>query len=215
MGTAASGQRRVEQTKATRGDATAAALDQRRYGPDRAEHSRCPQQQTRALKRRHPGATCWHAASRGQRDMNVWPANVCWPTAPVRSAGMTWSDPWGQAKEAPSQADQRARDRGRPPLSGPLSRSARKAGAAQPVIRSNATWALPLRKAPSPSGSRNTSRPKGLRRKLGDLEFDTGTSRTLVPIGKARSRIAVQIPVHRGQSFRRIADSVPVIADSF
>jgi hypothetical protein len=26
---------------------------------------------------------------------------------------------------------------------------------------------------------------------------------------------AVQIPVHRGQSFRRIADSVPVIADSF
>jgi hypothetical protein len=25
----------------------------------------------------------------------------------------------------------------------------------------------------------------------------------------------VQIPVHRGQSFRRIADSVPVIADSF
>jgi len=24
----------------------------------------------------------------------------------------------------------------------------------------------------------------------------------------------VQIPVHRGQSFRRIADSVPVIADS-
>jgi hypothetical protein len=27
--------------------------------------------------------------------------------------------------------------------------------------------------------------------------------------------ISVQIPVHRGQSFRRIADSVPVIADSF
>jgi len=26
---------------------------------------------------------------------------------------------------------------------------------------------------------------------------------------------ALQIPVHRGQSFRRIADSVPVIADSF
>ena len=25
----------------------------------------------------------------------------------------------------------------------------------------------------------------------------------------------VQIPIHRGQSFRRIADSVPVIADSF
>jgi hypothetical protein len=25
----------------------------------------------------------------------------------------------------------------------------------------------------------------------------------------------LQIPVHRGQSFRRIADSVPVIADSF
>jgi hypothetical protein len=27
--------------------------------------------------------------------------------------------------------------------------------------------------------------------------------------------ISVQIPAHRGQSFRRIADSVPVIADSF
>jgi hypothetical protein len=26
---------------------------------------------------------------------------------------------------------------------------------------------------------------------------------------------AVQIPVHRGQPFRRIADSIPVIADSF
>jgi hypothetical protein len=27
--------------------------------------------------------------------------------------------------------------------------------------------------------------------------------------------ISVQIPVHRGQSFRSIADSIPVIADSF
>jgi hypothetical protein len=26
---------------------------------------------------------------------------------------------------------------------------------------------------------------------------------------------SMQIPAHRGQSFRRIADSVPVIADSF
>jgi hypothetical protein len=26
---------------------------------------------------------------------------------------------------------------------------------------------------------------------------------------------SLQIPVHRGQSFRRIADSIPVIADSF
>jgi hypothetical protein len=25
----------------------------------------------------------------------------------------------------------------------------------------------------------------------------------------------MQIPAHRGQSFRRIADSIPVIADSF
>jgi len=31
----------------------------------------------------------------------------------------------------------------------------------------------------------------------------------------AISLISVQIPAHRGQSFRRIADSVPVIADSF
>ena len=27
--------------------------------------------------------------------------------------------------------------------------------------------------------------------------------------------LELQIPIHRGQSFRRIADSVPVIADSF
>jgi hypothetical protein len=30
-----------------------------------------------------------------------------------------------------------------------------------------------------------------------------------------KARADVQIPVHRGQSFRRIADSIPVIADSF
>jgi hypothetical protein len=28
-------------------------------------------------------------------------------------------------------------------------------------------------------------------------------------------RVGLQIPAHRGQSFRRIADSIPVIADSF
>jgi hypothetical protein len=27
--------------------------------------------------------------------------------------------------------------------------------------------------------------------------------------------IKLQIPAHRGQSFRRIADSIPVIVDSF
>jgi hypothetical protein len=32
---------------------------------------------------------------------------------------------------------------------------------------------------------------------------------------KIFKEITMQIPVHRGQSFRRIADSVPVIADSF
>jgi len=41
----------------------------------------------------------------------------------------------------------------------------------------------------------------------------------LVAVGIGASFVvnekAVQIPVHRGQSFRRIADSVPVIADSF
>ena len=37
------------------------------------------------------------------------------------------------------------------------------------------------------------------------------------PPSSAHHRAAawLQIPVHRGQSFRRIADSVPVIADSF
>jgi hypothetical protein len=34
-------------------------------------------------------------------------------------------------------------------------------------------------------------------------------------VAAAASVALVQIPVHRGQSFRRIADSVPVIADSF
>ena len=29
------------------------------------------------------------------------------------------------------------------------------------------------------------------------------------------NQVTVQIPAHRGQSFRRIADSIPVIADSF
>jgi hypothetical protein len=37
-----------------------------------------------------------------------------------------------------------------------------------------------------------------------------------VAVVSAVSRAArVQIPAHRGQSFRRIADSNPVIADSF
>jgi hypothetical protein len=31
----------------------------------------------------------------------------------------------------------------------------------------------------------------------------------------SHNRSMVQIPAHRGQSFRRIADSIPVIADSF
>jgi hypothetical protein len=30
-----------------------------------------------------------------------------------------------------------------------------------------------------------------------------------------RRGLGLQIPAHRGQSFRRIADSIPVIADSF
>lgn len=38
----------------------------------------------------------------------------------------------------------------------------------------------------------------------------------LRPGGYVRNaRYRMQIPVHRGQSFRRIADSIPVIADSF
>jgi PAS domain S-box-containing protein len=45
------------------------------------------------------------------------------------------------------------------------------------------------------------------RRKDGNL---IDMSLTISPV-----RDAMQIPVHRGQSFRRIADSVPVIADSF
>jgi hypothetical protein len=34
-------------------------------------------------------------------------------------------------------------------------------------------------------------------------------------IGARPLILRLQIPVHRGQSFRRIADSIPVIADSF
>jgi hypothetical protein len=34
------------------------------------------------------------------------------------------------------------------------------------------------------------------------------------PEGKPRYSVFMQIPAHRGQSFRCIADSVPVIADS-
>jgi hypothetical protein len=34
-------------------------------------------------------------------------------------------------------------------------------------------------------------------------------------LGMSRLMKPLQIPVHRGQSFRRIADSIPMIADSF
>jgi hypothetical protein len=37
----------------------------------------------------------------------------------------------------------------------------------------------------------------------------------LAKLAEARAKLEVQIPAHRGQSFRRIADSIPVIADSF
>jgi hypothetical protein len=41
-------------------------------------------------------------------------------------------------------------------------------------------------------------------------------SEQLVKWGATAVAVAMlQIPVHRGQSFRRIADSIPVIADSF
>ena len=38
---------------------------------------------------------------------------------------------------------------------------------------------------------------------------------TMAILGHPKFAAGVQIPVHRGQSFRRIADRVPVIADSF
>jgi transposase len=53
--------------------------------------------------------------------------------------------------------------------------------------------------------------------KLGTVALD-GTKIHANAIGKllvARCRARLQIPAHRGQSFRRIADSNPVIADSF
>jgi hypothetical protein len=37
----------------------------------------------------------------------------------------------------------------------------------------------------------------------------------LFPQDTSDPPVCVQIPAHRGQSFRRIADSIPVIADSF
>jgi hypothetical protein len=43
-----------------------------------------------------------------------------------------------------------------------------------------------------------------------------GLQRSALMLTPADGRRAwLQIPVHCGQSFRRIADSVPVIADSF
>ena len=48
------------------------------------------------------------------------------------------------------------------------------------------------------------------------------TRAAAIALGNGKARVMdllpasrVQIPVHRGQSFRRIADSIPVIADSF
>ena len=50
------------------------------------------------------------------------------------------------------------------------------------------------------------------------MEFVRGQMQAITEQAKDLSETAtklVQIPVHRGQSFRRIADSIPVIADSF
>jgi hypothetical protein len=44
---------------------------------------------------------------------------------------------------------------------------------------------------------------------------EAGDSRFAGPIKHRYLMTHVQIPAHRGQSFRRIADSNPVIADSF
>jgi hypothetical protein len=44
---------------------------------------------------------------------------------------------------------------------------------------------------------------------------DMGDGCLMEGISKKRYRWWLQIPAHRGQSFRRIANSVPVIADSF
>ena len=51
---------------------------------------------------------------------------------------------------------------------------------------------------------------QGLIRFLNDGRIDLDSD-----IVEWSMRPQVQIPVHRGQSFRRIADSIPVIADSF
>jgi hypothetical protein len=46
-------------------------------------------------------------------------------------------------------------------------------------------------------------------RRIEEAPFEEGTAEDWV------NAPTVQIPAHRGQSFRRIADSNPVIADSF
>ena len=60
-----------------------------------------------------------------------------------------------------------------------------------------------------------------IKRELHRLELVVGMIATLeaerdaIVEDEASTHVNVQIPVHRGQSFRRIADSIPVIADSF
>ena len=51
---------------------------------------------------------------------------------------------------------------------------------------------------------------------LADLQEDAAQAEAVAGMAAAAaSETQLQIPIHRGQSFRRIADSVPVIADSF
>jgi midasin (ATPase involved in ribosome maturation) len=67
--------------------------------------------------------------------------------------------------------------------------------------------------------------PKGLRNRLAEHLFDANPLEHIdkslsyrlrhSSLRKSFAKKEVQIPVHRGQSFRRIADSIPVIADSF
>jgi hypothetical protein len=52
---------------------------------------------------------------------------------------------------------------------------------------------------------------------LGNVKPDSAPPTRSAPCARPGSwrTTVVQIPIHRGQSFRRIADSIPVIADSF
>jgi hypothetical protein len=95
------------------------------------------------------------------------------------------------------------------------------AGTARQPTRERTTGQSAIGRSPSkPAAASTLVSAEKKRVRMADLSqdsFPSSDSHTAVVSGceNPRKDGGVQIPAHRGQSFRRIADSNPVIADSF